>query len=212
VFNGSLKVVGEVTFNSSLDMTSSTIKGLINSTSPDPDEAVAYSLLQTSLETQTTSLSALIDTKVNAIIGTVIDKAYPLGTVYMNESDSRSPAVILGVGVWARSYEGRVPVGLVENTYVLSTITNADIKAALQQGIGGEFGEWEHTMTEDELVPHTHVDSMGRGKLGAGAATAGAGAASTNASGPFDIPVTGGGQPFNIFQPSKITSIWTRVG
>lgn len=212
VFNGALKVVGDVTFNSSLDMTNSTIKGLINSTSPDPDEAIAYALLQNSLQAQETSLSALIDTKVNAIVGTVIDKAYPIGTVYMNESDSRSPAIILGVGVWARSYEGRVPVGLVENSYVLSTITNADIKTALQQGIGGELGEWEHTMTLDELVPHKHVNSSGSGKIGAGQATAGSGAAALNVSGAYDMPLAGGGLPFNIFQPSKITSIWTRVG
>lgn len=228
VFNGSLKVVGEVTFNSSLDMTSSTIKGLINSTSPDPDEAVAYSLLQTSLETQTTSLSALIDTKVNAIIGTVIDKAYPLGTVYMNESDSRSPAVILGVGVWARSYEGRVPVGLVENTYILSTITNADIKAALQQGIGGEFGEWEHTMTEDELAPHRHLFGGSTGPGNDGGARDGTLTMDISLNAGYDEAYdtvgtaaspdkyitsnSGGNQPFNIFQPSKITSIWTRVG
>jgi hypothetical protein len=27
-----------------------------------------------------------------------------------------------------------------------------------------------------------------------------------------EITLRGGGLPFNIFQPSKITSIWTRVG
>lgn len=211
VFNGSLKVVGDVTFNSSLDMTNSTITGLINSTSPEPDEAVAYSLLQTSLTTQSTALSALIDTKVNEVVNTIIDKAYPIGTVYMNESDTRSPTVLLGIGVWARSYEGRVPVGMIENQYLLNGITNSDIKAALQQGIGGELGEWEHTMTEDELVPHTH------GVNGESESIGWDGHDPYLDGGPPDTYIghtlsTGGGQPFNIFQPSKITSIWTRVG
>lgn len=42
----------------------------------------------------------------------VLKKVYPVGSVYINASDSTNPGTLLGFGTWTAFGAGRVPVGL----------------------------------------------------------------------------------------------------
>ena len=72
-----------------------------------------------------------------------IEKAYPVGSIYMNASDDTNPATLLGVGTWERFGQGRVLVS--------QDSTDADF-----DGIGETGGEKEHQLTENEMPSHNH--------------------------------------------------------
>lgn len=139
--------------------------------------------------------------------------SYPIGTVYTNSRDSRNPSHkdLLGTGVWIPYAPGRVIIGLVSSA-VGGTVTGgltppANMKATV---IGSESGEYLHTMTIEELVRHSHKLAETAGSSGGG------GAIDANYDRPgysndYAVEATGGGQPFNIVQPSIIAATWERI-
>lgn len=75
-----------------------------------------------------------------------LELAYPVGSVYMNASDSTNPATLLGFGTWTAFGAGRVLVGLDS--------TDPDFNVAEETG-----GAKEVTLTaaQSGLPPHTHT-------------------------------------------------------
>lgn len=137
-------------------------------------------------------LEEVMDTKIAAAKSAL----FPVGSIYFNGVDDTNPATLLGFGTWAAYATGRVLGGLATSG-TFGTL-------------GDEFGEEKHIMTVSELVSHRH-------DLIYGTNTGGAGQRATVMSnnGPFQsgnpITNTGGGAPFNIIQPTKVTAIWIRT-
>lgn len=73
-----------------------------------------------------------------------LEQVYPVGSVYINASDSTNPATLLGFGTWSAFGAGRVPVGIDS--------TDTDFDTAEETG-----GTKTHTLTESEMPSHTHT-------------------------------------------------------
>lgn len=69
----------------------------------------------------------------------VLEKVYPVGSIYMNATDSRNPAQIFGFGTWKQISAGRVLLGA--GTADSGTVYNA----------GDTGGEEKHKLTVKEL-------------------------------------------------------------
>lgn len=69
--------------------------------------------------------------------------AYPVGSIYMNASDSTNPGTLLGFGTWTSFGAGRVLTGLDSS--------DTDFDTAEETG-----GSKTHTLTEAELPAHHH--------------------------------------------------------
>ncbi len=69
--------------------------------------------------------------------------AYPIGSIYMNASNSANPASLLGFGTWVSFGAGRVLVGL--------DATQSEFNA-----IGETGGAKTHTLTTPEIPTHRH--------------------------------------------------------
>lgn len=210
ILNGSLRVVGSVKFLSGLDVNSSIITGVINSTEPSGDEAVSYSRLVTEQALLEQSLQTQIDNKIDAALNDFLDRIYPIGHLFFNESDQRNPFDIIRFGVWIRALEGRSPMGIIESNYLA---TNTNIPEDVKAGLGVEIGEYEHSLTADENGPHTHrwAESSSGGGYDSGTH---AYAIDYPEGGPAVGKLTsnsGLGKPHNTIHPVTLVSIWKRV-
>lgn len=84
----------------------------------------------------------------NGKLSVSADSIYPIGSVYINAAVATNPSTLLGFGTWVRIGQGRVLIGEGSGTDI-----NGDNKNFTNGSIGGEY---EHTLTEDELASHTH--------------------------------------------------------
>jgi hypothetical protein len=123
----------------------------------------------------------------------LLDLFYPIGTYYSTSDTTFNPNSSWG-GTWVLDTDGTV---LVSKSSTTGSKFNVNV--------GTVVGEEKHTQTLDELCPHDHtyVVVSGGGNLGA------AGVEPTAAEG--KTYATGGGQPFNIVQPSKVINRWHRT-
>ena len=80
-----------------------------------------------------------------------LELAYPVGSVYMNASVATNPATLLGFGTWVALSAGRVLIGAGEGTDAQPTPETVTFTA------GSTGGEYNHTLTEDEMPVHNHV-------------------------------------------------------
>jgi hypothetical protein len=123
---------------------------------------------------------------------------YPVGSIYMNASDSTNPATLLGFGTWVAFGAGRVPVG--QNT------SDSDFNTLEETG-----GEKNHTLTIAEMPSHNHNQPAGIlpppnandvDVTGGNASTLAANVSTDN---------TGGGQGHNNLQPYIVVKMWKRT-
>jgi hypothetical protein len=89
-------------------------------------------------------ISASADIDASKLAINVFSAAYPVGSVYMNASDSTNPATLLGFGTWVAFGAGRVPVGIDSG--------DTDFDTAEETG-----GAKTHPLTEAELAQHHHL-------------------------------------------------------
>lgn len=153
-----------------------------------------------------------IEDLINYIVDGKLESKWPIGTAYINFSDSTNPAELLGFGTWELDSQGRVLVG----------------KAASGTfgTIGATVGSETHTLTTAQMPSHTH----GIGTLWL---RGNAGAVDSNATNLDDFPGsngpikaynqnignswagalanTGGGGAHNNIQPSLVVYIWRRT-
>jgi hypothetical protein len=79
--------------------------------------------------------------------------AYPVGSIYMNASNSNNPSTLLGFGTWAAFGAGRVPVGIDSG--------DTDFDTAEETG-----GAKTHTLDLDEMPSHRHGGIYPAGSAG----------------------------------------------
>jgi len=123
---------------------------------------------------------------------------YPVGSIYMNASDSTNPATLLGFGTWVAFGAGRVPVGIDAGQTEFDTA-------------GETGGAKTHTLTISEMPSHTHNNQAGIlpppnsndvDVTGGNARTLGDDVATE---------ATGGGQAHNNLQPYIVVYMWKRT-
>lgn len=124
---------------------------------------------------------------------------YKIGDVYIT-TISGDPSQRLGYGSWERFAQGKTLVGFTDS---ISNSIPEWVKRA-----GSEFGEYEHTLTKEEMPSHAHggipeVRSNVDADLGGKDATVRASTVDSNS--------VGGDRPHNNVQPSIVVYFWKRV-
>lgn len=79
---------------------------------------------------------------------------YPVGSIYVNATDSTNPGTLLGFGTWVAFAAGRVPVGVGTSDQAFAA--------------GATGGESNHTLTVTEMPSHRHGIFAGYGDTGSG--------------------------------------------
>ena len=133
----------------------------------------------------------------NQLFTTIRDLLYPVG-IYLEISDSNfNPNNLIG-GTWELEEDGTVLVS-----------SSSEIDSIFNKTIGSVVGEEKHTMTIEELVEHNHIAEY-QGNYGQADAFYGVATNSGAEGGNVRTKTTGGSQPFNVVQPSKIVYRWHR--
>lgn len=82
------------------------------------------------IKSQINALKDYVDTKPPAL---TLQDIYPVGSVYFNGNDSRSPAELFGFGTWENFSKGRIPLGANGTYPVSSTGGEASVQLTLSQ-------------------------------------------------------------------------------
>ena len=143
-------------------------------------------------------------TNLNNMQKLLVDLIYPVGTYYETSEIDFNPNTAWG-GTWVLENDGTILVSK-------SSTTGSKFNAT----IGTKVGEETHTLTVDELAAHKHSTYM-YNAAATETASGGSGVAQDSAS-PFktfwaqlQMDNTGGNQPHNNVQPSKIINRWHRT-
>ena len=131
----------------------------------------------------------------------LVDLIYPAGTYYETSDSDFDPNTAWG-GTWALENDGTV---LVSKSSEVASIFNDDI--------GTVVGKEEHTLTVDEMPSHSHNANLSAGtETGISRLITSDWSWDTkNQQNGGLINLSGGGQPHNNVQPSKIANRWHRT-
>ena len=154
---------------------------------------------------------------IDAALYAIRNALYPVGSLYFNANVATNPATLLGFGTWTAFGAGQVPLGV-------GTFTDIHGGVAVISA-GQQLGEYNHTLTSNEMPTHTHTDSghthivlSQQGSVGK--PYNGATGSPLNAwdytslptlSSHANIQNTGGGASHNNCQPSIGVYIWLRT-
>lgn len=185
---------------------------------PDPHEQYALKTFVEELRTLISQLDEelmatqyqLLSERITEIknrldtMSSVTIESYKVGDIYQTTIDHTTATAVAthhGYGTWARYAEGRTLVGLSKQS-----ADPADYKT-----MGTEFGVNEHTLTVPELPSHKHdLDIVAQGSSGVSGIFYSSGDL-TAVVPSTDPSKTGGDQPHNNIQPSKVTGCWLRT-
>jgi hypothetical protein len=124
----------------------------------------------------------------------VLEKVYPVGSIYINASVSTNPATLLGFGTWVAFGAGKVIVGLDSG--------DTDFDTAEETG-----GAKTHTLSISEIPSHTHSLSTSDNPGGTGEIEVAGGAPTSTQT----TQATGGGEAHNNLQPYIVAYMWKRT-
>ena len=124
----------------------------------------------------------------------VLEKVYPVGSIYINAISATNPATLLGFGTWVAFGAGKVIVGLDSS--------DTDFDTAEETG-----GAKTHTLTTSEIPSHTHSLSTSDNPGGTGAIEVAGGAPTSTQT----TQATGGGGAHNNLQPYIVAYMWKRT-
>ena len=148
------------------------------------------------LDGVTSAIQTQIDTK------TTLAAVYPVGSVYINATNSTNPGTLLGFGTWAAFGAGRVPVGIDSS--------DTDFDTAEETG-----GAKTHTLTTSELPAHTHTHTVETGRsfsssIGNAPVVQGSDATVLSTAA-VTTSSTGSGSAHNNVQPYIVVYMWKRT-
>jgi len=124
----------------------------------------------------------------------VLEKVYPVGSIYINATSATNPATLLGFGTWVAFGAGKVIVGLDSG--------DTDFDTAEETG-----GAKTHTLSISEIPSHTHSLSTSDNPGGTGAIEVAGGAPTSTQT----TQATGGGGAHNNLQPYIVAYMWKRT-
>lgn len=164
-----------------------------------------------------------LDERLNSAAGGLISlqDVYPVGSVYMNESDGTNPATIFGFGTWVSLGSGRVLVGAGTNT------DNNGLERTFTTSTSDD-GTYRHTLSVNEMPSHKHSIKLSHEQ---GGSHDNNGWPQVDYSGPFathdasqpdgsqsyrngtgnPLYSTGGGQSHNNMPPFFVVNVWYRT-
>jgi len=131
----------------------------------------------------------------------IFNKIYPVGSIYINASNSTNPGTLLGFGTWAAFGAGKVPVGIDSS--------DTDFDTAEETG-----GAKTVALTTSQLPSHTHDISFSESGPGGGnISTSFFAGISNNTSGAQTktSDATGSGSAHNNVQPYIVVYMWKRT-
>jgi hypothetical protein len=96
----------------------------------------------------------------NKLATDALELAYPVGSIYMNASNSDNPSTLLGFGTWVAFGAGRVLIGEGSDSDDQPTPETVSFTA------GDEGGEYNHTLDLDEMPSHRHGGIYPAGSAG----------------------------------------------
>jgi len=135
------------------------------------------------------------------------DAIYPVGSVYINATDSRNPSILLGFGTWAPFGAGKVPVGI--------DATDNDFNA-VGSGLNTNetTGAKTHTLATSEIPAHVHGSELVSVNSNEGRVTFSNNRLENDAERATfkgDTDPTGGGGSHNNLQPYIVVYMWQRT-
>ena len=156
------------------------------------------STLASASKTQTLS-NKTITTEANTItndgnVVTTLQKVYPIGSIYINATNSTNPGTLLGFGTWTAFGAGRVPVGINDS--------DTDFDTAEETG-----GAKTHQLTISELPAHTHNVTMSTSDSDNDFLSEG----NNTGTSTFTTSSTGGDQAHNNLQPYITAYMWRKT-
>lgn len=143
-------------------------------------------------------VTSAIQTQIDA--KTTLSAVYPVGSIYINATNSTNPATLLGFGTWTAFGAGRVMVGL--------NSADTDFDAAEETG-----GAKTHTLTTSEMPSHNHGGIYPSGSSGSFTQAFDVDHPQTGAElgNQKYTTNTGGGQAHNNLQPYIVVYMWKRT-
>lgn len=132
-----------------------------------------------------------------------LNACYPVGSVKLTW-DAANPGTRLG-GTWVQCSQGRV---------LLGQGTGSDGSTSMTFGAGGTGGEYNHTLTQEEMPSHYHASKpLWVGGGGAGSNNCVAGYPTTGKAGQYGIKTenTGGSKAHNNLPPYAVVFCWRRT-
>ena len=131
-----------------------------------------------------------------------IDALYPVGSIYMNASDSTNPSTLLGFGTWVAFGAGKVPVGI--------DASDTDFDTAEETG-----GAKTHVLTKAQIPPHTHTYNRSALNINADNTGNRAGPLTPDTTSAGDVGEnengTGNAEAHNNLQPYIVVHMWKRT-
>ena len=147
------------------------------------------------LDGVTSAIQTQIDTK------TTIASVYPVGSIYVNATNSTNPGTLLGFGTWVAFGAGRVMVGLDSS--------DGDFDSAEETG-----GEKNVSLTTSQLPSHSHSISYTQsGEGGVNVSPNFFAGIKFNSTGAQNHTTgsTGSGSGHNNVQPYIVVYMWKRT-
>lgn len=126
----------------------------------------------------------------------ILDKIYPVGSIYTNAAVSTNPGTLLGFGTWTAFGSGKVLVGLDSGDTDFDTLEETG-------------GAKTHTLTESEMPAHTHTIDTGNQSNATNTRVGkwdGSGGEDTQTT-----SSTGSGSAHNNVQPYIVVYMWKRT-
>lgn len=105
--------------------------------------------------TNTTQVAttAFVTTAITNAVTSTLQTAYPVGSIYINATNSTNPSTLLGFGTWTAFGAGRVPVGF----------NASDSNFNASEKVGGSKDaivvSHTHTASTNEAGSHNHIVS-----------------------------------------------------
>lgn len=195
--SGALTVNGSITTASAVSTGGLTVDGNITMNGTGLVDGVDVAGLNTGLTSGTVS-----DTR----IANILDKVYPVGSIYMSTTKNTTPADIFG-GTWSEIGAGRVLVGV-------GSLNDGDTSNTFAAGATG--GKYEHTLSVSEMPSHRHELMNGTGGSSTNSINSNSGISGQNSKTSFTdgggnlMQNTGGGSAHNNIQPYLAVYMWQR--
>lgn len=155
-----------------------------------------------------------MESRVSLSEKAVLERVYPIGSVYINAEDTRNPYLIFGIGTWVRYAAGRTIVGQVD-----SAVTGGQISGGLSAPsswsvttIGSTYGNYTHKLTSAQLPSRSNRYLRATMNTGGDLSIG-----NIDGNGPVRYSVwengdsVGGDEEHNNTQPSIIAAIWKRI-
>ena len=188
-----LKVVKGTELDDEYNAIQTAVNSKADTNSPALTGTPTSTTAATATDTTQIATTAFVQQEINAIPDVDLSSLHPVGSIYMNASNSTNPATLLGFGTWVAFGAGRVPVGIDSG--------DTDFDTAEETG-----GAKTHTLTVNEIPAHTHsVPNSGSQNNSFDSGTT-VGNDTTGTSGS-----TGGGQAHNNLQPYIVVYMWKRT-